>query len=532
MKKVLVYCFLPFVILVMSLSSCSRDGITEWDTDLLVPLAEAHLGVEDLIPDSNIISDNGAPLIIRLNFDYNLIPDDSLLKIPDTLITDNISLPVSFNLPSGFEVANISQLIRFSYKDVKLTEALLESGYAEFSIINSLSDKIIIGYDIPESYLSRQFCKFSNQEVQAASADGLPFEFVKLIDLSNHSLDLRGDNLISYNRMRFSLNAMLNPDGDGASVVANTPFITYKNKFFDLKPAFARGFLGQSSFQFNDGSDVEIMKKISGLLSLEDLSLTINLENSIGADFNLVINNVEAVKNGTSISLQHSVIGSNETISRAQNISSDIYPYTPTQRTYSFTTDNSNIKSLAELLPDRFNYDISAQLNPLGNVSSGNDFVYSSSNIKLNSTIELPLKFSASNLAFRDTITFEGLNSEDSELVNSGELRLIAKNKFPMNMSVQLEFLDTNKTSLQTFFVDQTIPAAAVNSNLRVEVENISTLIIPISDVTKAAVNDARFIVVTARIDTQPEDELLPIYADYFLGLQLIGDGKYRIQVK
>ena len=84
----------------MSLSSCSRDGITEWDTDLLVPLAEAHLGVEDLIPDSNIISDNSAPLIIRLNFDYNLIPDDSLLKIPDTLITDNISLPVSFNLPS------------------------------------------------------------------------------------------------------------------------------------------------------------------------------------------------------------------------------------------------------------------------------------------------------------------------------------------------------------------------------------------------------------------------------------------------
>ena len=99
-------------------------------------------------------------------------------------------------------------------------------------------------------------------------------------------------------------------------------------------------------------------------------------------------------------------------------------------------------------------------------------------------------------------------------------------------MSVQLEFLDTNKTSLQTFFVDQTIPAAAVNSNLRVEVENISTLIIPISDATKAAVNDARFIVVTARIDTQPEDELLPIYADYFLVLQLIGDGKYRIQVK
>lgn len=532
MKKIVAFYFLPLLVWVISFSSCSRDRITEWDTDVLVPLAEAHLGIEDLIPDSNIISSQGDPLVIRLFFDYNIIPDDSLLKIPDTVITDNISLPVNFNLPAGFQVVDISQLIRFSYKDVKLTEAILESGYAEFSIVNFLDDKVVFDYEIPKVSYNGIAVSYQNQEVQGIDADGQPDEFINLIDLSNHSLDLRGDNSTSYNRIRFSLSAMLNPAGNGASVFANTPFITYRNNFFDLKPAFARGFLGQSSFQFNDGSNVEIMKKISGLISLEDLTLTINLENSIGADFNLKINQVEAVKNGISISLQHPLIGNNETISRAQNISNDMHPYTSTNKTYTFTSANSNIKSLAELLPERFNYDISAQLNPFGNVSSGNDFVYSSSNIKLNSTIELPLKFSASNLAFRDTVTFEGLDSEDSELVKSGELRLIAKNKFPMNMNVQFELLDTNNISLHTFFVDQTIPAAAVNSNLRVEEENISTLTIPISEETKMAVKNARFIVITARFDTQPEMELLPMYSDYYLGIQLIGDGKYRIQVK
>ncbi|MEX1187925.1 MAG: hypothetical protein WED33_01620 [Bacteroidia bacterium] len=518
-------------IIIAGLSSCQRDGITEWDTDILAPLAEARLTVADLFADSLIISDEGQPLVIKLDFDYKLIPDDSLLRIPDTLLTDDISLPINFNLPSGFEVANISQLIRFSYKDVQLTEAILESGYAEFTIINSLDDKVFFDYSLPKVSFNGSPIAFNNLEVPASNANG-PSVSTNTIDLSNHYLDLRGDNSLNSNQIRFLLNATLNPAGDGSLISANTPFITYKNRFYNLKPSFARGFLGQSTFEFNDGSDVALMKKISGLISLEDILLNISLENSIGADFRLRIENIEAVKGNNSISLQHPIIGTNENISRAQNISFESNPYTPTLRSYTFNTSNSNIKSLAESLPERFNYRIFAQLNPLGNISSGNDFVYSTSNITLNASLVLPLRFSASNVVFRDTILFEGLKENDTRNFGDGQLSLIATNGFPFDMSVELEMLDTNFSSLSTFFIDQNIAAASVDSELKVSEERISTISIPVTNKTKDDAVRARFIVVNARINTNPANQLLPLYKNYALKLQLIGDGKYRIQIK
>jgi hypothetical protein len=175
---------------------------------------------------------------------------------------------------------------------------------------------------------------------------------------------------------------------------------------------------------------------------------------------------------------------------------------------------------------------VAARINPLGNVSSGNDFVFSGSNIKLKSVLELPFKFRAENLSFRDTIEFDGVSIDESGNIGDGELRLLAFNGFPMDMKIELSWLDENKILLGTALIDQTIAAAPVDASLKVTNSQKTVLNIPVNQGLKSNLEKCRFIGLKAVFDTKPSDQLLPVYAGYELKLQLIGDGIYTIKTK
>ena len=510
--------------------SCNKDAKTEWDTDILLPLAEASFSIDDLVADSNIISQPGQPLVLRFVDEFELIPKDSLLVIPDTMITDGISFPVSFDLPSGFQVANISQLVRFSFRDMQLTNAILESGYAEFSVKNYLNDEVTFNYSFPKLTYAGVPLSIQNEVASAGSADA-PSTFTRTLDLAGHGLDLRGDQGIQANQIRFLLDATLNPEGIGAAVIANVDFIEYQNRFYNLKPYYAQGYLGRYTFDFSDGTDLAALKKISGMIELEDLQLDLVLENGVGADFKLNIQNVTGFRGSQSLALSHPIIQSTESIARAQHVAYQGKPYRPTIKNYTFTSANSNLKQVVELLPERLSYAIQAELNPLGNISSGNDFFYSSSNIKLKTTLEFPLKFSAQAVTYVDTVKTEGIEQTETYAYRKGELRVIAHNQFPLDMSLEIRLLDENKELLGVIVPDQTISAGQVNSELRVEQASKSVIVLPVTDAVKLQLEKARYIAFKGKFQTQPTTELLPIYADYRLKLQVVGDGTYRVRI-
>ena len=116
--------------------------------------------------------------------------------------------------------------------------------------------------------------------------------------------------------------------------------------------------------------------------------------------------------------------------------------------------------------------------------------------------------------------------------MQSGELRIIATNGFPFDLSVKGYLLDENKQLIDSLLTEDLVAAADVNTNLKVEVPRRSTLSVSINSARKENLDQTRFIVLKARINTKPEDILLPMYADYRLKLQLIGDGIYRVSLK
>jgi len=523
-RSILSLFFLSFLI------SCSQEDQTSWDIDILAPLAETRLSVNNLIADSLIVSASGDPVLIRYENQFNLIPNDSLYFIPDTSFSSSFSLPFSINLPAGFEVVDLSQLVRFNYKDVQLSEAIIESGIANFKIYNSISDKIFVDYSIPNASISGQSLQFNDIEIGPGS-NQTPTVFEKNINLNGYLLNLRGDMGNLSNQFRVNLNAKLNPDGSGATTSANLPILTYQYNFKNIKPYYVRGYLGQSSFTGNDFLSLSEMKKLSGIIHLQDVTLNVEIENSIGADFSLNFQNIKASRNGTELQLNHPIIGNNQQLNRAQNTAQGDLPYTPTYKNYSFNSSNSNIKALIELLPDRLSFEAMASLNPLGNVSSGNDFLYKNSNVRVKTTLELPLSFSANAITFTDTLTTLGIESTTTENVLAGDLQILATNGFPFDLLVKGYLLDENKVLIDSLLSNQTILAAAVNDLLRVTQSKQTTLKVPVSETLKLHLSQARYIVLKARLNTQPEDTILPMYADYELHLQLIGNGKYRLKI-
>ncbi len=522
------------ICLFLMLSNCNKNEKTEWDTNILGPLATFNIGVTDLIADSLIISDPAQPVFIRYIDEFNLIPIDSVLQFPDTAFEENYSTPFSFTIPAGTDIYSEDQQLRFVYKDVQLTQAILEQGRSVLSINSTVSDKLYFDYSIPKATSNNFPFSLTNQEI--AAFDGInPSLFNQETNLSGYNLDLTGVDGNSFNSLSISLNAKLNPSGNGTNVIAGQQLLNYSSTFIGLKPYYVKGFLGTSTFSdVNKNIDLNDLKKISGILSIQDIVMNLNLENSLGADFGFTINNLSFTKgeSNQTIALNSTIINNEQLIARAQHINNGTYPYSPTYRNYLFNTTNSNIKDIFELIPDKINYSLAARINPLGNISSGNDFYYSSSNLKVKLTVDFPLSFSANALTYKDTIETEGFEFDEENNLKSATLSILASNTFPFDLKLKTYLLDKDKIVLDSLLTNDIINAGIVNNSDIVEQPTNSMLKIFYNEALNAKLKNTRYIVVKATMNTQPGNVLLPIYKQYDLKLQLIGNGIYRIGIK
>jgi len=511
-------------------AGCKKEETTAWDLDVLAPLAETTLTIGDIIPDSVLLNTPGDPLMIRYSRVFSLIPSDSLLRIPDTVLVNSYTAPVSGTVPT-FDFLFLNEVLRFNFKDSRICEVIVKEGTSEIMVNSSVNEKLFFNYSIPKATKDGTFIQYTNEEIQPGTPTAQSV-YSKVTDLSGYHFDLTGDNGLEWNRLRVSLNA--NP-ANPVAITANQELLNYRNSFKGIIPYYARGFLGTSVFEtINESTDLQELKKLEGAIRLQNITMNLQVENSVGADFQVIIDKLKAVKTGSgqSVELNHTLIGNPQQIGRAQHFSNGTYPYTPVVKNYSLTTANSNLKEFIELLPDRLEYSVSTQVNPLGNISANNDFIYNTSNVKIGLELNLPLAFSANALTFRDTIETAGIATDKSEPFRAGELKILADNGFPFELRLVGYLLDKDHQLLDSLLTADEIAAAPVNQNLQVIQPVRSVLKIPVTERLKSNLAKSKYIVLKARLNTQPEQTILPMYADYSLKLKLVGDGTYRVSVK
>lgn len=512
-------------VLILHTNSCRQDsGNAEWDVDVLAPVLKTTLTLNDLVEDSLLFANSDSSLKLIYANDFSNVIIDTLLNIPDTTVTNPLSLPLGVTVQPGLDLITMNTETRYDLKDAQLTLAIVRAGTVKVKFQNLLNTKITVNYSIPIAKLNGVPFAIT-RDVNANST------YIEEFDISWYELNLRGTNENSYNTIVTAFSGSTDPNGPAVQITANQPFVIIENSFTGIVPQYARGYFGSPGFETgNESAKFNFLKKIiAGQIGLEEVKLSLSLENYVGADGQIKIHNITSVneRTGVSVDLNHNILSTPVNITRASEPWINSGNVTPTFTSYVFDNSNSNIRALIENLPHRLDYSLDFKLNPLGNISSGNDFFYYEKNIETNLHLEVPMTFYASSLTLSDTLKFNADAGSAGSRIKGGSFRIITDNSFPLSAKMKLILLDSNGVKLDSLYSLTDIAAPALDTNFKSIGSAVSTLDIPIFSTTAEKLTNTGKINIKIVFDTPQAPQLLKIYAHYKMDIRIIADFTY-----
>ncbi len=530
LQKYFSICILLFSLLFFS---CRKEtGKPSWDTHDIAPLVGTSLNINNLIPDSILKANPDSSLKIVYKNNLFKFSMDTLFKIPDTSLTNSYTIPVALTLQPGQPVvSNKPSETTYNLKGAQLRTIVIKSGSINYYIKSYVHEVTNFVYSLPCASKNGQ--PFTININVPAAVGNTPGVYDQTYDMSGYVLDLTGINKNKFNTINTSLTALVSPNGKPV-LINPTDSLTIKNTFQDFIPYYAQGYFGQSTF--NEGpseTNFSGLKNIvNGSIQLEDVKFNLSIENPVGLDARIIINNLNSIntRKGTNIGLVNSIIGAPININRAAESAGIVYP---TYANFPLNSSNSNIKALLENLPDKFSFSMQMTTNPLGNIAGSNDFIYSDKLLKAILEMEIPLSFVATNLTLADTVDLNLANKNGANNLKSGTITMIADNGFPFDAALQIYMLNDNNTIADSLFTGpNTILKAPLNASYRAIGKTTTTLIIPVSESKMNALYNTKKIVFKTIYNTSNQPQYMKIYSDYGIDLKLIGDVNYTVQLK
>ncbi len=529
MKKLI----LSFFLIGLLISSCRKDlENPSWDTQLLAPLVNASLDINNILPDSILQANADSSMKIVYNSDIYNLSMDTLFQIPDTIIKNGYNIPLSTTLTPGQTVIN-NAITETTYQiqDAQLRTTTIKSGFVNYKIKSKIHEVTDFVYSIPCA--KKNGIPFSINVSVPAAVGSTPGVYNQTFDLSGYVLDLTGIANNKINTIYTSLTASISPLGQSVALVPSDSLII-ENKFYDVIPYYAKGYFGNNTVNIGPStSEFSLFSRITdGTIQLEDVNFSISLENPIGLDARIFINGISSInsRTGNTIQLSNSIIGSPININRAAESGGVIYP---TYANYPLTVSNSNIKPMIENLPDKFGYSMQIITNPLGNISGSNDFIYIDRLLKAKLNMEIPLSLVANNLTLTDTLDFNISSNNDNQNIHSGTITLFANNGFPFDATLQVYTLNENNVITDSLFgYANTIDEAPINSSLRATGKKLTKIAIPIAEDKMNLLYTTKKVILKAKFNTSAQPQYIKIYSDYQLDVKLVGDFNYTVQLQ
>lgn len=527
-----LFIFLAFAVTLFSFGCRKELERPTWDADVLIPLAYSDVNLLDAVEDSLLnTSQNGELNLVYQSdlFSYKL---DSLFNIPDTSTVELFSLPLgTVTAPPGQTIFSDTQENQYNLEDVELKLAIIRSGEIEFTLSHTVNEDLVFEYGLPYATLNGN--PFFIQETVPAATSNTPSTLTKTYNLQGYEIDFTGTTGNSFNTLVSGFRVYVSTTGNPVTITAGDN-VKIETNFKSITPQYARGYFGNRTVTVGpEYTSLQLFQNIpDGRIQLDKASLKVEMENELGIDFQAHINELKAVKNNQSIALQHAITQSAVNLSRANETSYQT-SYSPNSYYTEINENNSNIVDFVGIFPDSLEYTIDLNVNPFGNISGGNDFVFYNSGITLSGSLEVPLTFNASNLLIRDTTEFNLENDAQAETDNikGGKLWLRAENDYPFSAQVQMVTLNQNFEPLDTLVgTPDIIDAGVPTLNQKVENPTISRIAVPLNEEKIGLLYSTKHIVflVTLNSNNSPS---APIFDHYNIRLKLIGDFNYRIDL-
>lgn len=521
---------LATAICALSLVGCRKGSDRPtWDVDVLVPLVRTSFTIRDLVADSLVTADAQGAVTLLYRSELFQLELDTLLLAPDTSFTYRYALPIadSLNFPAGFNFYSQNDLQRFDLDDVALRELVLREGRLELFMDNRVNSLVIGTLQLPGATFTDGSSTISTSV--GAGTPAHPTYSTAVRDLAGTRFDLRGPQYNDVNTLQTSIGAMLDPAGQGAWVTSDDSLVLAAN-YRGLVPQYARGYFGQRVVEVGpETNDLTLFDAlVSGTLDLDVATLRLTVDNGFGMDLQVRMHQLSAIntRTGQTVDLSHAIFQGPINIDRAIDNGNGF-----TGSHYSNTIDvtNSNIDTFLENLPDQVAYELDVEVNPLGDISSGNDFLYYESGLSAGLELEVPLRLIANELTLETISTPDLPGSADGHALQSGVLKLFATNGFPMSARFILDLIDANGEVIANIPVDGLAAPGLLGGNGLVSQRVESTLSATLSpELVNVLYSGARLRSRVA-FTTSDQTQHLRILDSYRMDLQMTLAANYLV---
>lgn len=505
------------------LTACKKD-LPSWQGDYVFPIAHGSLKIQNLVKDHHILENPDQSLVFTLSDTLFQLRLDTMLKTTDTSLVDSFTWTFSsFTLFPNQEVFAGEEESRYKLKDVELKHVKIRSGKIYFKIYNTIQEKLLVNYKLPK--VTKEGNDIEILRLVDAGSPGNNGFLEDSIDLAGYDIDFTG-KLGNKNNILYSTYS-IRVDPAGHNVVINPgDHVKIITSLKNMIPQYGSGFLGSNDNRYAATSYFDVFKNISGLIDMDEVDIQLNVQNGLGVDARLTFQEIETENTATNSqkTLLSPWIGQAINISRAWD---DVPGYGPVHYTnypLNFDKSNSNIDELIEILPDSLNYDIRFELNPLGNISNGTDFIYLDETVNIIMNTQIPLKFAASGFTLTDTFDLNWKENQQ-EFVNnthSATIHVFASNYFPVEAVLSLYFIDEMNENLGALGTAQVLKAARwINPNTQA-VESRLDFILNEDGIQKLL--KSKSLLVSSSFSTDNFPNKVQLYSTQMLDVQITLD--------
>jgi hypothetical protein len=515
------------LLFVLVWSGCKRELDSSWDVNYYGPVGQTQITLDKMLPDNSIAVGDDSLLSLVFTDTLFSLEIDSLMGISDTLSANQLDVPVTLNLPPGQKVLESTDENRMDLGDALFTMVSTEKALIRIETYSSVTQPLLMRYVIPSA--KKNGVPYEVELTIPAAQDTVPVIQVDYMNLEGYDFDFTGQSGHEVNTLVAKTEVWVHPEADNLTVNAGDKI--YITTFLeDLSLAYAKGYFGSDNFHIQAREDIDLFKFIpTGSLIMDSIKGSIQINNNVGMDAQLTLNQLDAhrvVPQLThTIGFNHSLIGQDINISRATDVWGQITPFQ-----MNIDLDHNNLHDIIMLMPNELSYDMMFKMNPLGNVSLGNDFLYAGRGMDVILELETPLNISIDNLIWLDTMD---LDVEQLKGVQSGSFKLHTSNMLPYDLNVQMYLMDEDGVvtdSLQTNGVS--IYHAQLNGQNQSMNPTDQTHDIVIDADKIEHLRNADRIILKVFVNNPQAQQIYTLRANNYLDMKLIADFVYRINEK
>jgi hypothetical protein len=339
---------------------------------------------------------------------------------------------------------------------------------------------------------------------------------------------MTGENGTGTNTLFSSIIVRTSVDAPSNAQVFGQDSVAIELTIVDPEVSYARGYFGQHDYELDQvvdfGEDFDLPQ---GALNLNEVNVSFEVENFVGADAQIEFHNLIA-SNSTSAmitSLHSPDLFSVINVTRATEVNGTVVP---TYHEISISEDNSNIDEFLETLPDEVSIDASISINPLGNISDNNDFIYTDETLNAWLNMDIPLCIGMQGLSLHREIELTG---ESNDIVANGVLYLRMANAFPFQAEVSL-VLRNDESEEISVLLDEAILLPGIQNGVDGIIPQNSLFTITLSqDVIDQLVGPNK-IFLDVQFDTPSDTEFVKLTTSNYIDFVLTTEASTQVSVQ